>query len=148
MKTRYQSRKLQKIEYCWIFLPQLSEWRWHCRMDCQHEQHNAVRKTSFSKRIESQIFHILRIWIYLQVKSSYKFTMVLKGVSLWPDVPMSPKSILPWPSYPKHMENESEVSPWLAKKLGTDIFSIPSPIRPLGAALSANIPVWILPHLP
>ena len=60
--------------------------------------------------------------------------MVLKGVSLWPGVPESPKSILPIPSIPKHMENESVLSPWFANKLGTDILSMPSPIRPLGAA--------------
>jgi len=39
------------------------------------------------------------------------------------------------------MENEFEVMPDLAKVLGTDTFSIPSPKRPLGAAESRNEPV-------
>jgi hypothetical protein len=52
-----------------------------------------------------------------------------------------PKLILPMPSRPKHMENESAVNPSLDNMLGTDIFSIPSPNKPLGAATSKNDPL-------
>ena len=45
------------------------------------------------------------------------------------------------PSRPKHMENESAVNPSLDNMLGTDIFSIPSPNKPLGAATSKNDPL-------
>lgn len=39
------------------------------------------------------------------------------------------------------MEKESAVKPSLDKMLGTDIFSKPSPNKPLGAAMSRNEPV-------
>jgi len=39
------------------------------------------------------------------------------------------------------MENEFDVMPEVARVLGTDTFSIPSPKRPLGAAASRNEPV-------
>lgn len=71
----------------------------------------------------------------------------LNGVSSWPELPSSPKLILPVPSFPKHMEKESATSPSFAKMLGTDILPIPSPNRPLGAAPSKKEPVWTLPQL-
>jgi hypothetical protein len=49
--------------------------------------------------------------------------------------------ILPEPSDPKHIEKESEISPFWARMLGTDIFSIPSPNKPFGAAPFRNTPV-------
>jgi len=49
--------------------------------------------------------------------------------------------ILPRPSDPKHIEKEFEVSPSLARILGTDSLPIPSPNRPFGAAPSKNAPV-------
>ena len=39
------------------------------------------------------------------------------------------------------MEKEFEASPNLAKVLGTDILSIPSPKRPFGAAPFKKLPV-------
>lgn len=54
---------------------------------------------------------------------------------------LSPKVILPRPSGPKHIENEFEVRPCLAKTLGTETLPIPSPKRPFGAAPSKNAPV-------
>ena len=45
------------------------------------------------------------------------------------------------------MEKEFEASPNLAKVLGTDILSIPSPKRPFGAAPSKKVPVWSWPQL-
>lgn len=71
----------------------------------------------------------------------------LNGVFPWSELPLSPNLILPVPSAPKHMEKEFEVSPSLAKMLGTDILSIPSPNRPFGAAPVKNEPVWTRPHL-
>jgi hypothetical protein len=47
----------------------------------------------------------------------------------------SPKLILPSPSDPKHIEKEFGPSPFLAKVLGTDIASRPSPSRPFGGKL-------------
>jgi len=41
--------------------------------------------------------------------------------------------ILPAPSDPKHIEKEFEMSPSLARMLGTDLLSIPSPNRPFGS---------------
>jgi len=49
--------------------------------------------------------------------------------------------ILPAPSGPKHIEKEFEISPSLARILGTDILSNPSPNRPFGAAPFRNTPV-------
>ena len=66
---------------------------------------------------------------------------MVKGVSLWSELPLSPKLILPVPSGPKHMEKEFGPSPSVAKVLGTDIGSRPSPSRPFGAAPSKKIPV-------
>lgn len=74
-------------------------------------------------------------------ESTYYELSTLNGVSSWPALPLSPKLILPIPSLPKHMEKEFEVSPLLDKMLGTDVFFIPSPKRPLGAAASRNDPV-------
>lgn len=65
----------------------------------------------------------------------------LNGVFPWSELPLSPNLILPTPSYPKHMEKEFEVSPCLAKMLGTDMFSIPSPNKPFGAAPVRKEPV-------
>lgn len=72
---------------------------------------------------------------------------ILNGVSDWSELPLSPNLILPVPSGPKHIEKESAASPSLAKMLGTDNFSIPSPNRPLGAAPSKKEPVWTVPQL-
>ncbi len=66
---------------------------------------------------------------------------MVNGVSLWFELPLSPKLILPTPSAPKHMEKEFGPSPSVAKVLGTDIGSRPSPSRPFGAAPSKKIPV-------
>lgn len=71
----------------------------------------------------------------------------LSGVSPWPGLPLSPKTILPIPSGPKHIEKEFAARPLPANMLGTDIFSIPSPNRPLGAAPVKNAPVCLIPHL-
>lgn len=71
----------------------------------------------------------------------------LNGVVFWSGAPLSPNSILPIPSRPKHIEKEFAASPLLARMLGTDILSIPSPNRPLTAAPSIKSPVWIIPHL-
>jgi len=56
----------------------------------------------------------------------------LNGVFLWSGLPVSPNVILPTPSSPKHIEKEFEMSPFLARTLGTDRLSIPSPNRPFG----------------
>lgn len=69
------------------------------------------------------------------------FLLKLMGVSPWPVLPLSPKFILPIPSGPKHIEKEFAERPLLAKMLGTDRLSIPSPNKPLGAAPSKNEPV-------
>lgn len=45
------------------------------------------------------------------------------------------------------MEKEFAARPLLANMLGIDIFSIPSPNRPLGAAPVRNAPVCLIPHL-
>lgn len=71
----------------------------------------------------------------------------MSAVSCWSELPLCPKVILPKPSRPKHMEKEFEVNPLLDKMLGTDIFSMPSPNKPLGAALRRNEPVWTTPQL-
>lgn len=60
---------------------------------------------------------------------------MVNGVSLWSELPLFPKLILPAPSGPKHMEKEFEASRFLAKVLGTegtDLLSMKysSPIRP------------------
>lgn len=54
---------------------------------------------------------------------------------------MSPKINLPTPSLPKHIEKEFVVKPAADKMLGTDSLSIPSPNKPLGAAVSRNEPL-------
>jgi len=56
----------------------------------------------------------------------------LNGVFLWSGLPLSPNVILPEPRDPKHIEKEFEMSPSLARMLGTDLLSIPSPNRPFG----------------
>lgn len=76
-----------------------------------------------------------------QNNNTYRLSLTSNGVSSWSELPLSPKLILPIPSLPKHMEKEFEVYPLLAKTLGTDKLSTPSPNRPLGAAPSRNAPV-------
>ena len=71
----------------------------------------------------------------------------MNGVSFCSEVPLSPKFILPIPSDPKHMEKEFGPSPLLAKMLGTDKSSVPSPSRPFGANPLRKIPVSFLPQL-
>jgi hypothetical protein len=71
----------------------------------------------------------------------------LKGVSFGYELPLFPKVILPNSSCPKHMEKELEATPFLAKVLGTDTSSIPSPNRPFGAPPSKKVPVWLWPQL-
>jgi hypothetical protein len=66
---------------------------------------------------------------------------MVNGVSLWSELPLSPKLILPVPSGPKHMEKEFGTSPCLAKVLGTDISLRPSPSKPFDASPSKKIPV-------
>lgn len=66
---------------------------------------------------------------------------ILNGVSLWSELPLFPKLILPIPSSPKHIEKEFEARPFLAKMLGTDMLSMPSPNRPFGAAPDKKVPV-------
>lgn len=73
--------------------------------------------------------------------ATYCDALRLNGVVPWSELPLSPKLILPTPSDPKHMEKEFEVRPCLAKTLGTDILSRPSPNRPFGAAPLKNEPV-------
>ena len=63
------------------------------------------------------------------------------------EVPLSPKFILPIPLDPKHIEKEFGPSPLLAKMLGTDKSSVPSPSRPFGANPLRKIPVSFLPQL-
>lgn len=71
----------------------------------------------------------------------------MNGVCSWFELPLSPKTILPLPSSPKHIENEFAAIPLDAKVLGTEIFSTPSPKRPLGAEAPSRSPVCFNPHL-
>lgn len=95
----------------------------------------------------SEIIDVNLKWACQAVTSTHCDCLRLNGVSLWSALPLSPNLILPRPSDPKHMEKEFEVCPSFAKMLGTDISSIPSPIKPFGAAPSKNVPVWTLPQL-
>lgn len=72
---------------------------------------------------------------------------MFNGVSRWSTLPLSPKLILPAPSFPKHIENEFAAIPSFANTLGTDMSSKPSPKSPFGAAPSWNTPVWTWPQL-
>ena len=71
----------------------------------------------------------------------------LNGVSSCSELPLSPKLILPTPSSLKHIEKEFAIKPSLDNMLGTDICSIPSPNKPLGAATSRNEPLCTCPQL-
>ena len=79
--------------------------------------------------------------------TAYSEGPTVNDVSFCSEAPLSPKFILPIPSDPKHMEKEFGPSPWLAKMLGTDKSSVPSPSRPFGAIPSRKIPVSFLPQL-
>ena len=79
--------------------------------------------------------------------TTYSEGPTVNDVSFFSEVLPSPKFILPIPSDPKHMEKEFGPSPWLAKMLGTDKSSVPSPSRPFGAIPSRKIPVSFLPQL-
>jgi hypothetical protein len=77
----------------------------------------------------------------MKITSAYCNSLRLNGVFPWSELPVSPNVILPEPSDPKHIEKESEISPFWARMLGTDTFSIPSPNKPFGAAPFRNTPV-------
>lgn len=65
--------------------------------------------------------------------------------------PLSPKTSLPDPSarLSKHMENEFCIMLAFANALGTEMFSIHSPMRPSGRVEPSLIPDpdWFIPHL-
>lgn len=96
---------------------------------------------STTNKTVTQMCQIKELAIMIGKYKPITYVSTLKGVCPCPELPVSPKLILPIPSGPKHMEKEFAVSPFLAKTLGTDMSFIPRPNRPLGAAPSKNEPV-------
>lgn len=91
----------------------------------------------YSRRWERSVKHKE----YMIQRLAYCGCLMFNGVSRWSTLPLSPKLILPAPSFPKHIENEFAAIPSFASMLGTDMSSKPSPKRPFGAAPSWNTPV-------